>query len=777
MVGSYRRLAGAVSALMALLATGAVIMFADTWSDLNARVGLAIKNMDAAGQVMDRLADVADRTYSSLSLTAENFVTNATVLRELGKTTSEQLDYTEALNLALVVSGARAERAARVQDALGKAMALGKLSGDQLNTVIESGGRVAELLAEELGVGVNQLRNYGAQGKITGEVIFSLSKRLEQLREEAELMPSTVGDALLLIGNALLRLIGTFDQLTGTSTLIVAALTAVRDGIHALRQGLESLVLNFDQVVEAASAIGIALAIAFGPAIIASVRGLAVAIGTGLVGAFRALTAAMLANPLTVIPTLISIAIAAVYTFRDEIQKAVGTDVTGIVKTAANYVIGAFVAAFEDIKFVWNNFGNILGAAVIGGVNIAIRALNSLLTSAKVVLNDIFDGLNKIPGVNIEKYDISKDPIKQVRNPYANRLGGAVEERNAAVNAAMSRDWIGDFSSNFKGSDQGVIELDDAVKRLSSNTGEADKAAKKAAEAYKKIVDGAQEFIAAQRLEAEVLGMSEQAANALRYEQELLNKAANDNIKLTAAQKAELSGLAAQMAASEAETTRLKEAFNFAKDTVKGFFSDFVGGLRQGKTIWESFADAATRALDRIIDKMLNNFIDAIFQVNDAAAGSSRGGGGFFGSIFGWIGKLFGFASGGYTGPGSMYQPAGIVHAGEYVFSKSAVDRIGLGYLDSLHSAAKGYMAGGYVRAHAPANLNLRGYQSGGYVRDVAPMPAPQVNIEQHYHIEGAVSSKDVQQMVRAGATEAVDTVKRSLSGWQHQIARDGAVA
>lgn len=147
--------------------------------------------------------------------------------------------------------------------------------------------------------------------------------------------------------------------------------------------------------------------------------------------------------------------------------------------------------------------------------------------------------------------------------------------------------------------------------------------------------------------------------------------------------------------------------------------------------------------------------------------------------IFGGIGRLFGFASGGYTGPGAASQPAGIVHAGEYVMSKSAVDRLGVGYLDALHNAAKGYQMGGYVRSHAPANVNMRGYQSGGYVRPAQPAhaPAPQVNVEQHFHIEGAVSSKDVQQMVRQGATQAVDTVKRSLTGWQHQIARDGAVA
>lgn len=45
-----------------------------------------------------------------------------------------------------------------------------------------------------------------------------------------------------------------------------------------------------------------------------------------------------------------------------------------------------------------------------------------------------------------------------------------------------------------------------------------------------------------------------------------------------------------------------------------------------------------------------------------------------------------GFSSGGYTGAGGKYEPAGIVHKGEYVFSQEDVSRIGLNNLESLHN-------------------------------------------------------------------------------------------
>ncbi|MFV3027604.1 phage tail length tape measure family protein [Klebsiella aerogenes] len=43
-----------------------------------------------------------------------------------------------------------------------------------------------------------------------------------------------------------------------------------------------------------------------------------------------------------------------------------------------------------------------------------------------------------------------------------------------------------------------------------------------------------------------------------------------------------------------------------------------------------------------------------------------------------------GFSSGGYTGAGGKYQPAGIVHKGEYVFDQESTNRIGVSQLEAL---------------------------------------------------------------------------------------------
>jgi X-X-X-Leu-X-X-Gly heptad repeat protein len=63
------------------------------------------------------------------------------------------------------------------------------------------------------------------------------------------------------------------------------------------------------------------------------------------------------------------------------------------------------------------------------------------------------------------------------------------------------------------------------------------------------------------------------------------------------------------------------------------------------------------------------------------------------------------WADGGFTGNIDEKSIAGYVHGGEFVFSKRAVDKIGLGTLDAMHRQARaGYASGGYVTASANDN-------------------------------------------------------------------------
>ncbi|WP_239508548.1 hypothetical protein, partial [Serratia marcescens] len=49
---------------------------------------------------------------------------------------------------------------------------------------------------------------------------------------------------------------------------------------------------------------------------------------------------------------------------------------------------------------------------------------------------------------------------------------------------------------------------------------------------------------------------------------------------------------------------------------------------------------------------------------------------------------------GGYTGDGGKYEPAGLVHRGEFVFNKESTSRLGV---SNLYRLMRGYATGGLV--------------------------------------------------------------------------------
>jgi hypothetical protein len=234
------------------------------------------------------------------------------------------------------------------------------------------------------------------------------------------------------------------------------------------------------------------------------------------------------------------------------------------------------------------------------------------------------------------------------------------------------------------------------------------KEALKAAESYAKLVRGANEFIAAQKLEQQALGMSEQAANALRHEQELLNKAANDNIKLTAAQKTELHNLAGSMAATEAATSKAKEAFNFAKETFGGFFSDLRQGLKSGEGFWTSFGNAATNALNKIADRLIRMTVDNPWSSAFPGGFSSIfGGAGASRSTMGVSGLLPAIHHGGY-GPGDSIKSARIISALAFANAPRFHTGIGPGERPAIIRDDESVLTPGQMRQLTPSGRGAR---------------------------------------------------------------------
>jgi hypothetical protein len=383
--------------------------------------------------------------------------------------------------------------------------------------------------------------------------------------------------------------------ISGLGVQLTAALAPillqVSNAMVALAETFISALQYLPQVAEAVSVVGGALAIAFSPAILAAVGNLTIAIGAGMVGAVRALTAAMLANPLGAFAVAVASAITAAYYFRDEIQKAIGLDVVGIAKDAANLIIGSFVAAFEDIKFVWEQFPNIIGAAVVGATNLVIEAVNRMVDGAKRAVNDLIPALNYIPGVDIGGLSVGGDTIGKMDNPYADALSKAVGGRNAAVSAAMNTDYIGSIGKAFEASTPAVQSFGDAL--------------------------------AGANMQLDTMGGGGGGGGKGKSGNKL------DQVK------ANVKGAASEMQ-------------KFGESIANTLSSSIMGLIDGSKKLKGVISDL----LKQLGQMALNKAFQGLMGAFGGGGFSGGGGGGLLGGIFAGIGKIFGFARGGTIMPG-----------------------------------------------------------------------------------------------------------------------------
>ncbi len=109
---------------------------------------------------------------------------------------------------------------------------------------------------------------------------------------------------------------------------------------------------------------------------------------------------------------------------------------------------------------------------------------------------------------------------------------------------------------------------------------------------------------------------------------------------------------------------------SFASSAFDSMGQNLADTLTRGKADWADFTRSTLSMLTQILVK----------QAMTGLVSSAT--------------SALGFAGGGWTGSGGKYEPAGVVHRGEFVFHKEATSRIGVG---NLYRLMNGYANGGYV--------------------------------------------------------------------------------
>ncbi|ENA9463524.1 phage tail tape measure protein [Escherichia coli] len=153
---------------------------------------------------------------------------------------------------------------------------------------------------------------------------------------------------------------------------------------------------------------------------------------------------------------------------------------------------------------------------------------------------------------------------------------------------------------------------------------------------------------------------------------------------------------------AESATDSFSQVKSVATQTFDGIAQNMAAMLTGSEQNWRGFTRSVLSMMTEILLKQA--MVGIVGRIGSAIGGVVGGGvTASSGTAIEAAAANFHFVTGGFTGTGGKYEPAGIVHRGEFVFTKEATSRIGVG---NLYRLMRGYAEGGYVGgAGSPAQM------------------------------------------------------------------------
>lgn len=168
-----------------------------------------------------------------------------TKLNQAGKDAGLKIDnsrLTETVAKAARLSGGDADTQANGLTQFAQGFGSGSLSGDELKSIRENTFRLAKALADGLGVPIAKLKQLGADGKLTPQIIAqALARASDQIDLEFSRLPKRIGASLTEAGNNLGVFIGRLDETTHATQGIAEAISALGGNLGNTVTGLSAL--------------------------------------------------------------------------------------------------------------------------------------------------------------------------------------------------------------------------------------------------------------------------------------------------------------------------------------------------------------------------------------------------------------------------------------------------------------------------------------------------------------------------------------------------------
>lgn len=423
--------ANAITALVSALSEvpGKLARASDEYAGMQARLKLVTGSAEAAAEMNDRIFESAMRARGSYDGMLSNVAKIAMTAKAAFPDPKQVVPFVEGIQKLFTIGGTGIQEQKDAMLQLTQALGSGRLQGDEFRSIAEAAPLIEQMIAKEMGVAQGELKQLGAQGEITADIVKSaIFNNMDDINERFRQMPLTFGQIAQQMGNVVQRAFSpiyrVLSEIANGETMrsfmesVAQGLTVAGSALAAVIVGLSdvaSMAINAGSYIAGWIEAGVTVAEqaleTLDPAIftvfglylgyLATVAtGWVIANGPALIHAgIETLLAAktVILTAATAAWTAVTKGMAAAQMMLNVVLLANPID---IVIGAAVAAIGIFMAwrsATVGLKTTIAEAFRAIANIVQGAVNIMISAVNGLIK----VLDVAAGGINKVFGTHI----------------------------------------------------------------------------------------------------------------------------------------------------------------------------------------------------------------------------------------------------------------------------------------------------------------------------------------------------------------------------------------
>lgn len=238
---SFENLRGIMQGLFAGFTARNLLDTSAQFQSLQQELKLVAYDGESTKETLQNLFDVANSSRQPIDAAVSAFSTLKKSTQNLNLTEQQLLNITDTVTKAIAIGGSNAQQASNSMIQFSQALALGKLSGQNFNSVAEQTPGLVQALAAGLGMTTAQIKVFANDGKLsTEQIITALENASGTTDATFQKLGLTIEGSLTQLKNNYMNFIGSHDTF---SEQIANGIALVSNNMDVLAAGIGAVIL------------------------------------------------------------------------------------------------------------------------------------------------------------------------------------------------------------------------------------------------------------------------------------------------------------------------------------------------------------------------------------------------------------------------------------------------------------------------------------------------------------------------------------------------------